>query len=425
MKEAQMKKSHTETLHFTIDGEWFTWMLRHLWVEGSEIKAIKTWNASFPQLSAVKYLKTFFLDIVSGKQKFVGSNTFQLVNDGVKCWNPDQGGKPSKAFPLLNSWEDVVLLKKAKLYLAEIDLRAFRLNRKYGETHEDVHHSSLVWLSAAGENKVENDLRKKVNEYYTAIRNISNTAGLDLTVELIPEKANQLDTRVYYSKGIGFKKSGDTGINNGLNLFYQIMRTVTPWDMYFKKKYGTDMLFINEEYLKEMCGCSTRKMEYYKMSREIPSDEEINNRIQGMLPGVTLDTYITGMLEESKRERIVSEDIKKTKWTSGYIDREGEFFGCSDINHLNFSKDICKLLKVKESEDEKFDAQIYLDKQGWVKVSVNRFYWDEDQPVTQAQKDAMFDYMVAKEITTTIFNNFHGKYMTYKEALGPEDGLER
>jgi len=419
-------------LHFTIEGEWFTWMLRHLWVEGNEMKAIRMWNASFPEYSSVQYLKSFFLDVVSGKRKFIGENSFQLVKDGSKYWATTAGDKPNKSFPLLQSWEDVILLKRAKLYLAEIDLRTFRITRRYGETHEDVNNNSLKWLDASTENNIENNLRNKVNEYYTSMRNISMLVGQDLKLELIPDEAEKLDTKAYYSKGIGWQEKGDTGINNGLKLFFQIMRTITPWKMYFEKKYRYDMLFVNEEYLREICGCSTEKVDYYSRGKNviseneiantlkaaIPSSEEINDRIQSIIPNVNLDTYISGILKESNREGIIAEDVGKTEWSSGYINKEGEFFGCSDINHVNFSQEICEILKVKGIGAEKFDAQVYLDKQGWVKVSVNRFFWDESIELTQAQKDTIYDYVTAKKIGRTAYNTFHSsKNRTYEEAF--------
>ena len=411
-----MPETKMKTLHFSIEGEWFTWLLRHLWVEGNEIKAIRMWEASFPEYTTVEYLKRFFIDIVSGRKKFIGQNSFTLVKDDVKYWSTTAGAKPNKAFPLLDSFEDVILLKRAKMYLVEIDLRAFRLNRRYGETHKDVDNNSLKWLSAAQENKVENDLRNKANEYYTSIRNLSRMFGNDLTFELIPDKTERLDTKAFYSKGRGFKETGDTGIVEGSNLFYEIMKTITPFKTYFEKKYGYDMLFISEERIREICGCSSEKVKYYNRMKDIPTEEEINNRIQSIIPGLDLDKYIKQSIKESHREKIEIEDVKTTEYTSGYIDKEGNFYGCADIDHRNFSNDLCKLLDVSGCDKEEFDAQIYLDKLGYIKVSVNRFYWDQNIELSQAQKDTIYDYVKAKNIIKTQFNTF-GAHITYEEAF--------
>ena len=97
-------------LHFKIDGNWFTWLLRHLWIEGNEVKAVRMWNAAFPDYVSPNYIKGLFLDVVSGKRKFSGCNDFQLVADGSKYWSTSADGEPDKNFPLLSSWEHVVCL---------------------------------------------------------------------------------------------------------------------------------------------------------------------------------------------------------------------------------------------------------------------------------------------------------------------------
>ena len=57
-----MSKKNYETLHFTIEGAWFTWFLRHLWTEGNETKAVNTWAAAFPSLASSKHLRGLFID---------------------------------------------------------------------------------------------------------------------------------------------------------------------------------------------------------------------------------------------------------------------------------------------------------------------------------------------------------------------------
>lgn len=45
---APLEVTQTIMTPFNIQGSWLTWMLRHLWVEGNEVKAIKIWCVSFP-----------------------------------------------------------------------------------------------------------------------------------------------------------------------------------------------------------------------------------------------------------------------------------------------------------------------------------------------------------------------------------------
>ena len=83
-------KEGYETLHFTIEGKWFTWWLRHLWIEGNHVKALKTWGAAFPNLMTKRRIENYFIPIVSGKKMLVGSNTFEMVDDGRKHWSGDR-----------------------------------------------------------------------------------------------------------------------------------------------------------------------------------------------------------------------------------------------------------------------------------------------------------------------------------------------
>lgn len=405
----------SEIVHFSIEGEWFTWLLRHLWIEGNEAKALRTWEAAFPNLMAIKHLKGVFIDIVSGKTKLVGQNSFNLKEDGTKYWSTTAGDEPNKSFPLLQSWEDVILLKRAKLYLSEIELRDFRLNRRFGETYESVNCNVKDWGYAADENNIENTLRNKVNEYWTTIRNLSITLELNLSLPLIPDKAEKLNTKTYFVPGQGRKQQGSTGIDEGLQMFQEVMGTIKPWDFYFKKKYGVDMLFIKEEQIRRICGVGIKKLQFYREDRAEEQVKKAQSVTQSIIPGLDLDKYIKGVVSESKRESIESEDVKRTEWTSGYIDKNGYFFGCADINHVNFSGDLCKSLKVDLKENK--DAQIYLDKQGWIKVSVNRFYWDSNITPNKPQINTIFDYVSAKNISKTIYNKFN-KPETFTEAFG-------
>ena len=63
-----MNKSKAATIHMDMEGKWLTWFLRHLWVEGNELKAVKTWQSAFPELSTVENFKELFLPLVSGKR---------------------------------------------------------------------------------------------------------------------------------------------------------------------------------------------------------------------------------------------------------------------------------------------------------------------------------------------------------------------
>jgi hypothetical protein len=150
--------------------------------------------------------------------------------------------------------------------------------------------------------------------------------------------------------------------------------------------------------------------------------------------GITLDSYVKGIMEESKRKSIQSENIKTTKYNSGYIDLEGHFYGCGDIQHISFSEDLCEHFKIKQVISKKSfggeepDAQKTLDKLGWIKVSCRRFWWDkyvnknmDERKITQAQKDAIWDYMEGHKMRTAEFEHQYGKQLTFKDAFEDYD----
>ena len=103
----------------------------------------------------------------------------------------------------------------------------------------------------------------------------------------------------------------------------------------------------------------------------------------------------------------------------------------------SFSEEICEhfhfgleMRKTGFGGEEK-DAQITLDRLGWVKVSCDRFYWDEniynekgkatrDRKITQAQKDAIWDYMQNKGMKTANFQTDIFKQLTFEEAFSEE-----
>jgi len=143
------------------------------------------------------------------------------------------------------------------------------------------------------------------------------------------------------------------------------------------------------------------------------------NHVKAMrkgIPFVSIDRYVAQQIENSKREKIEPEDIKTTTWTSGYIDKDGLFYGCPDLDHVNYAVELCKYLNV-DSDD---DCQNVLDKKGYVKISLSRFYWERKYKPTQAQKDAIWDYMQNKGMKVAEFETKFGNRVTFEEAFAED-----
>lgn len=412
----------TKTLHFTIEGEWLTWFLRHLWIEGNEIKAIHTWKASFPQISSPEHIATYFLDVVSGRKKFVGENEFELVKDGSKYWSKVQGGKADKNFPLIDSWEDVIMLKRGRLFLAELNLREHRLRRDYGDTLATNDYNSIKWSNAVEENHIENGMRRTASELWTQVRQISAISGLDATLPELPESADLLTVK---KKPRKVNYTEDT--NNGKKVYAHIQSILLPIRDHFKKKYKADVFHYRDEEIRELCNLPERSVQpdvdehpSYDMetARRATTALMTYNPAQSIIPGMKMDveSYIKNMTKDADRDTILAEMVDVTTWQSGYIDREGLFYGCSDIGHKDFSRRLCaqlgflteksdspSWLKAKRG-DKTPDPEIVLDQKGWVRISVNRFYWDANIKLTKSQLITIKDYMAAKKLTQAVFN---------------------
>lgn len=87
--------------------------------------------------------------------------------------------------------------------------------------------------------------------------------------------------------------------------------------------------------------------------------------------------YATRAAKDAKREEITSEPLWKSEYQSGYIDRQGRFYGCSDFQHRFFADELIKEGLVPGSDeqlDKESDAQIILDNLGWIRMSNGDFY---------------------------------------------------
>ena len=123
-----------QTLTLKVYGSAFTWLLRHLWAEGNYYKALHMWTESFPQLSSRRVLKGKLIDILAGRAQLTGDSSagMNIEPDSATYWDASRTGTPTDSYPLVSSWEDAMIIKKAKLYLAELALASFVQQRTYG-----------------------------------------------------------------------------------------------------------------------------------------------------------------------------------------------------------------------------------------------------------------------------------------------------
>ncbi len=403
----------TTKAYFNVEGKWFTWFLRHQWVEGNEVASLKTWLGSFPDHSDLKSLNSFFIPIVTGKKKFTGwaaPDGFDIVKDSKKYWDPDQSGKQNKSYPLLDGWHDVFLVKKTKMFIAELRLRAFRLNRIHSTTLERCDYNSLAWLGAVEENKIENTLRKEVNKYWTEIRNISRQFSMDLCLETLPEDDMPL------KEGPTSKDPKISNRQKRIEVYKGILNHLNPIQKYFDDKYGPNSVYLyNVQNIKNICALDDEEdVMFNSTETDVHWSTTVSSSLTGPFKGLSMDDFVKDLLKDSERTEVNPEDASETQWRSGYISPQGEFFGCSNFSHVNFASDLCE--KFGYNTDEK-DAQDILDKRGWVKISLCRFFYIT-RHLTESQKTTMYNFMQGKKMKKAMFNcTLSEDEKTFEEAM--------
>ena len=142
-------KELVEEVYFDISGEWFTDLLRNVWDEGNELKAINIWKSSFPDISETDHIKTVFLDIVSGRKKLTG---WASDKDGLKLEDEEE---PKEG--IISTFEDIIRSKRDKLYIAELELAFMRANRMTaGTSREENDYNTIRTLVSFDESNTEN-----------------------------------------------------------------------------------------------------------------------------------------------------------------------------------------------------------------------------------------------------------------------------
>lgn len=443
-------KSKTELVHFSVDGPWFTWFLRHQWIEGGHYQAIRTWNAAFPHLSSPIFIQKEFLEIVSGKKKFEGSssdkNGFALKDDNTKFWSTVCGGEPNEGYPLLDSWEDVILLKKAQFTLSELNLRWFQLERTTPKTFGATGNNSVRWSEAAQDNEKESSYRKEFNRYWSDLRNISMSLGRDMA---FVEEANTPDLnsiRFGGWEGASRRKMGKDTSKDCEKAFEHFSNQFQTVEDYLKKKYSYSMFRWNKEDLEWLFGLHDNDPdpEAMKNNFDIPDPagnhpfldineesepeekviilpppkktrkekiEEISKiRAERLLSKLKHeDAYVKDLLKEAKNDPYTPKDIAESDCTSGIIDKNGNFYGCGFEAHLYHAVKWCEMLGIKPRKEDGLGSDDWrmndaLSFAPIVKVSTDRFFWYSEQFLTPEQKNAIQRYMKRRMLTKATFS---------------------
>lgn len=348
----------TETVNFTIKGDWFTSHLRDLWTEYREMSAIKIWNDSFPDHANKECYDEFLLPIVSGKKKFTGDSD----GDGYAIEDDDQ--KLHRNFPMLDSWDDVIRLKRFKLFLAELNLNHMRQNRRMFES------DYLPGTSDYTETTYVNEF----NDLFMELKDLAKVLSIN-PIEVTDT------SRIISVKDPGFK-----------------FGAFTDWFLkekyYFQNKYGQEIIFEDVDdysFVFALENARTKQLIKLEIYQSVATDYTNKNS----------KAKKTTVVSANKKTTPLKSDVNPIL-ESGWLSPDGEFYGCGFEQHNVFSEELVEFLKLesptpidrKEHLAFENDAEIILEKLKWIKISSKRYLWNfSDFVLTKKQENAIRKFM--------------------------------
>lgn len=113
------------------------------------------------------------------------------------------------------------------------------------------------------------------------------------------------------------------------------------------------------------------------------------------------------------------ENISTTTRDNGFIDPKGRFYGCGLCDHIYLAEFLGKKFNFfnPDAWNPYTDVQIWLDDHGWVKIKESRFYWGDNIHPTKKQVDAIFDYLINKNMKYFTLNDKKGTIKTLIKLL--------
>lgn len=131
---------------------------------------------------------------------------------------------------------------------------------------------------------------------------------------------------------------------------------------------------------------------------------------------IDVKKYIKRTLKEDSRNNIEPESIKESIFNSGYIDIKGRFYGCGDTHHRLFAEEL-KEQGLIETND---DLQIWIESNGWIKLSMGRLYFfstsQYNKPTTD-QVDTILDYCDRRNGDGEKFIMYNDKKYDFKQIF--------
>lgn len=171
----------TRKMHFSIDGEWLTNLVRQVWVEGDMAKAMHILSEGFPEMP-----ETTRMAIIMGKKKLVGTDRMTIEDDDCK---------ESCGIPIV-SMEEQIAAKERKLQEREEALRI----REEWEAGETETMSSPWGLIKVPRSMCEKGYRVSGMPYYfiKCRKGEEYSEAMDRFAEMFPEEVEDAKARTQH-----------------------------------------------------------------------------------------------------------------------------------------------------------------------------------------------------------------------------------
>jgi len=355
----------SKTVHFSVTGEAITRIARDMWVSYLPKNALSLLLEGMHGMT-----KEYAIEIIIGEAKLIGENNdVTMVKDNAKYLD-----QKNKSCPLHTPKKLAILMEEE---LIELELNYLFVTSKSYEKQlyrDGCYNKSHIVESAAS---IGDKIKKRIEQLLA----------------------------LYPYVGKTFK---DMPIFN----YVVVHKLVEERDKLRRELEDKQEQAIYEQGLDEE---NKNRFSIQNANKELEKRfANVGSGIPG-IPEINVEDFVRKQIEDDNREDVSPEDASKTEWTSGYIDRKGNFFGCSDIGHSRFADD---LRSAKYFTSKTDDSQQALDELGWMKISMNRILWGPDIcshiEITQKQIDTLFDYINGKKLKEFSYN---GDIMTYPKFL--------
>lgn len=390
-----MPRELVQTVCFTIDGEYLTNYIRSAWKEGSFIHAWKVWASGTSQNEDGPATDSeLFFKLITGKLKLEG-NSGDPEGISILDDNSTQITLPS--------WE--LALKYLDTLYAISELRVLMMTRGITRTlsEERIHPDERTEFEDTL--RSYSKLQTKSQEEYIklailATGKVSFPGGIgkDLTEKVTSqytEHKTYIDLENWHNALKSEFKLYDMYIPNISNEIESV-RSFTKSSV-SKRGYVNQLVNANE------------------LNREYEQDEK-EFIVETPLGNIDVGQWLHDVVVNDKKP-FKPENLKTTKYTSGFLDRAGNFYGCGPFQHIQIERIIVLQFKLKSKKDiGDLDWNQIIEDNGWIKVSMSRFYWNyyEIEP-SKDQIDSIMALMTLWNITHTEF--MLGTRTTLAEAL--------